>query len=86
MAVMTMRSTFSFTRFSICAPASPPINAPTQAMPICSQCTRGEKMKTVTAAMFITPASTFLVAAAGRIASPAAVSAASIRKPMPPPK
>jgi hypothetical protein len=64
----------------------PPIIAPAQEMAACNQCTEGEKTKIATAEAFITAASTFLVAAAGRTARPATLSAASIRKPMPPPK
>ena len=42
--------------------------------------------KIATAAAFMIEASTFLVEAAVRTAWPAAVRAASIRKPIPPPK
>jgi hypothetical protein len=45
-----------------------------------------EKAKISVAEAFIAIASMFLVAVAARICCPAMVNAASIRKPMPPPK
>ena len=60
--------------------------APAPATAAANQRTSGENTKIATAEAFMTPASTFLVAPALRSARPAAVRAASIRKPMPPPK
>jgi hypothetical protein len=64
----------------------PPTSAPAPSTSAGIQCTSGDSTKKATAEAFMTPASTFLVAPALRVAMPAIVSAASIRKPMPPPK
>ena len=47
---------------------------------------KGVKTKIAIAAAFITPARTFFVDPADRTANPAAVSAANMRNPIPPPK
>ena len=59
---------------------------PAQSAAACGQATWPENRKIMTALAFMTPASAFLVAPAFFTAMPASVSAASIRKPIPPPK
>ncbi len=80
------RSTFSGNRCSSHAPAKPPAMPPMPSATTAAQFTSGENTNTATADAFIVIASTFLVAPAMRTCWPATVSAASIRKPMPPPK
>ena len=80
------RSSFSLTRCKAHVPHKPPTMAAEPSAAACTQWTWGDITKRATADAFITAARTFFVAPALRVGSPAKVKAASIRKPIPPPK